>query len=91
MLSPLEGFSPQELAPKVSQRALRPWVSPGSPASADDGWDWGPFDLPLHSLKGLERWVWLPRQEEELPSDSDVRDLLNHQAPGADRRRSGAH
>lgn len=72
------GFFPQELALKVNQRALRPRVSPGSPTSTDNGWDWGLFDLlPPPSLKRLKSWVWLPRHEEELSADSEMRDLLN--------------
>ena len=38
VFSSVEGFFSLELALKPNQRALRPWVSPGSPASTDDVW-----------------------------------------------------
>lgn len=47
------------------------------------------FYHPLHSLKSLKSWVWLPQHEKELPADSEMRDLLCDQAPRADSRRSG--
>lgn len=62
-----------ELALKPNQRPLRPWLSPGSPASADAGWDWGLFDSPP---KSLQSHVWLPRNEEKQVTAQEPPSLL---------------